>query len=82
MPRVVSAARERGRRYEVIPGLLADLGSRVGAGCSFAPRCPERFAPCDANAPDLYPTGAGNSVARCFLYGGTDASTPAPGGRR
>ncbi|HEY2796648.1 MAG TPA: ABC transporter ATP-binding protein [Thermoanaerobaculia bacterium] len=83
MPRVDSAAPERGRRYEVIPGLLAGLASRDAVGCSFAPRCPERFAPCEANAPDLYPTGAGNSVARCFLYGGTDssASAPAPGGR-
>ena len=79
MPRVDSAARERGRRYEVIPGVLADLSSRETSlrGCAFAPRCSERFAPCEASPPDPYPTVAGR--ARCFLYGGT---TPpgAPGG--
>jgi peptide/nickel transport system ATP-binding protein len=71
MPRVATAARERGRRYEVIPGQVADLASRetTRGGCAFAPRCPERFEPCDARRPDLYPTVAGR--ARCFLYGGT-----------
>ncbi len=77
MPTVAPAARERGRRYEVIPGLLADLSSREARGCAFAPRCPERFEPCEASPPDLYPTGAGR--ARCFLYGGT---TREPGSRR
>jgi peptide/nickel transport system ATP-binding protein len=76
MPRVASAGRERGRRYEVIPGLLADLSSREARGCAFAPRCPERVEPCEASPPDLYPTGAGR--ARCFLYGGT---TREPGSR-
>ena len=76
MPRVASAARERGRRYEVIPGMVADLSAREAPGCAFAPRCPERFAPCEASPPDPYPTPAGR--ARCFLYGGTTPSR-APG---
>jgi peptide/nickel transport system ATP-binding protein len=76
MPRVVPGARERGRRYDVIPGAVGDLSARSSTGCAFAPRCPERFAPCEASPPDPYPTAAGR--ARCFLYGGT---TPPGGGR-
>jgi peptide/nickel transport system ATP-binding protein len=68
MPRVTTSAREKGRRYDAIPGLVADLASRgtEEAGCAFAPRCAERFAPCDARRPELYPTAAGR--ARCFLF--------------
>ncbi len=69
MPRVDSGAPERGRRYDVIPGVVADLFARTAPGCAFAPRCPERFAPCEASMPEPYPTEAGR--ARCFLYGGT-----------
>jgi oligopeptide/dipeptide ABC transporter ATP-binding protein len=68
MPHVAPADRKRGRRYEVIPGAVADLASRGGPGCAFAPRCPEKFAPCEARRPELYRAGTGR--ARCFLYGG------------
>lgn len=68
VPRVASEARERGRRYDVIPGLVADLSARPAAGCAFAPRCAERFEPCETSSPELYPAGGGR--ARCFLYGG------------
>jgi oligopeptide/dipeptide ABC transporter ATP-binding protein len=67
VPRVASAGRERGRRYEVIPGLVADLSARTASACAFAPRCAERFEPCDAKLPELYTTESGR--ARCFLYG-------------
>ena len=66
VPRVSSAIRERGRRYEVIPGMVADLSARTESACAFAPRCPDRFEPCDASVPALYPTESGR--ARCFLY--------------
>jgi oligopeptide/dipeptide ABC transporter ATP-binding protein len=35
-------------------------------GCSFAPRCPHRFAPCATNLPELVESGPGRT-ARCFL---------------
>jgi peptide/nickel transport system ATP-binding protein len=66
VPRVASATRERGQRYEVIPGSIADLSTRSRCACAFAPRCAERFAPCDASLPELYATVSGR--ARCFLY--------------
>jgi peptide/nickel transport system ATP-binding protein len=65
VPRI-GAVRERGGRYEVIPGAVADLATRAEGGCAFAPRCPDRFEPCEASVPDLYPAGSGR--ARCFLY--------------
>jgi peptide/nickel transport system ATP-binding protein len=65
-PRLHAAARRPGERYETIPGTLADLSARPAGGCAFAPRCPERFAPCEARDPILFPAGAGR--ARCFLY--------------
>jgi oligopeptide/dipeptide ABC transporter ATP-binding protein len=65
-PRLRSGAREAGQRYATIPGALADLSERAGGACAFAPRCPERFAPCDVREPALYPRGEGR--CRCFLY--------------
>jgi peptide/nickel transport system ATP-binding protein len=65
-PRIASAVRQRGRRYDAIPGGVADLAARPTLACAFAPRCPDRFAPCDASVPELYETGSGR--ARCFLY--------------
>jgi oligopeptide/dipeptide ABC transporter ATP-binding protein len=43
-------------------------------GCRFHPRCPQRFAPCDQNAPQLLETEPGH-LARCWLY---DPSPPSP----
>jgi peptide/nickel transport system ATP-binding protein len=42
----------RGLRLETIEGQPPDLG-RLGAGCSFAPRCPYRIEACEA-APPVY----------------------------
>ncbi len=55
-----------GRRFAAIPGSVPDLGDRPRGVCSFAPRCPDRFEPCEKREPALYPSGG--SLARCFLY--------------
>ena len=36
-------------------------------GCTFHPRCPARFEPCDQVDPTLYPAGEGRRAA-CLLY--------------
>jgi len=75
VPRLAAAARLTGERYEAIPGALPDLGERPSSGCAFAPRCSERFEPCEAREPDLYPTESGR--ARCFLHqSGSYAAIP------
>jgi oligopeptide/dipeptide ABC transporter ATP-binding protein len=72
MPRIGAPETAEGGRYHAIPGTVPDLAFRPDGVCSFAPRCPERFAPCERSLPDLYPAGEG--LARCFLY--------EPGGER
>ncbi|MCR1781323.1 ABC transporter ATP-binding protein [Nocardioides carbamazepini] len=37
-------------------------------GCSFAERCPSRFAPCADDLPALVRLGSGHHQARCHLY--------------
>jgi oligopeptide/dipeptide ABC transporter ATP-binding protein len=54
-----------GRRLQAIEGSVPVLGA-FPAGCSFHPRCPQRFEPCDKAVPADYPVGAGHG-ARCFL---------------
>jgi oligopeptide/dipeptide ABC transporter ATP-binding protein len=66
VPRLSAAARRAGERYEVIPGALPDLAERRTSGCAFAPRCEDRFDPCEAREPELYATATGR--ARCFLH--------------
>jgi peptide/nickel transport system ATP-binding protein len=56
-----------GARLQSIPGHVPVLGS-LPAGCAFAPRCPQRFAPC-GNPPRLASVGPTHD-ARCFLYPG------------
>ena len=65
VPRV-PAPGTNGRRFAAIAGAVPDLADRPRGVCSFAPRCPDRFEPCDRREPPLYP--AGESSARCFLY--------------
>jgi oligopeptide/dipeptide ABC transporter ATP-binding protein len=55
-----------GDRLQAIPGTVPALG-QVPAGCAFAPRCPDRFGPCEARRPDAYALGPGRA-ARCFLH--------------
>ena len=42
------------------------------SGCHFHPRCPDRFAPCDAQDPRE--TGAGGARVACHLYPGAGAA--------
>jgi len=66
VPRLAKSGGGDARGFRAIPGTVPDLSSRAGGMCAFAPRCPDRFEPCDRREPDLY--AAGESVARCFLY--------------
>jgi oligopeptide/dipeptide ABC transporter ATP-binding protein len=43
-----------------------DPGARPGNSCLFAPRCPQAFAPCAAEAPPLV-ARQGGRIARCHL---------------
>jgi peptide/nickel transport system ATP-binding protein len=72
VPRIGTSGPSGTRRFRAIPGTVPDLAFRPSGLCSFAPRCPERFAPCELSEPALYAAGAGR--ARCFLYGGKDAT--------
>jgi oligopeptide/dipeptide ABC transporter ATP-binding protein len=65
-PRVSASAAPAGARFEAIPGAVPDLPDRPRGACAFAPRCAERFAPCEAAEPPLY--GIGGARVRCFLY--------------
>jgi peptide/nickel transport system ATP-binding protein len=65
VPRV-PAPGSNGRRFAAIAGAVPDLADRPRGVCAFAPRCPDRFEPCDEREPALYPAGEG--TARCFLY--------------
>ena len=56
------------RGSQAIPGAVPDLAA-LPPGCAFAPRCPERFAACDASRPDAIAVSPGHA-ARCFLHGG------------
>jgi oligopeptide/dipeptide ABC transporter ATP-binding protein len=57
-------------RLRAIPGNVPALGG-LPAGCPFAPRCADRFDPCD-RMPRLAPIGPDHE-ARCFLYPGAGA---------
>jgi peptide/nickel transport system ATP-binding protein len=50
-----------------IPGQPPNL-SQLPSGCSFEPRCAERFEPCAARAPEE--VAEGERRVRCFKYGG------------
>jgi peptide/nickel transport system ATP-binding protein len=69
-----------GTPLKAIPGTVPSLGA-LPPGCAFAPRCPDRFAPCDRLPPGATRVGEGRAV-RCYLHG--DAVEPAaavPGAR-
>jgi oligopeptide/dipeptide ABC transporter ATP-binding protein len=56
-----------GGRLRAIPGTVPRPES-LGRACAFAPRCPDRFEPCDRAVPALMPAGRAQR-ARCFLHG-------------
>jgi peptide/nickel transport system ATP-binding protein len=66
VPRLSKAAGSDAPGFRAIAGTVPDLSSRPHGMCAFAPRCPDRFEPCDRREPALY--AAGGSLARCFLY--------------
>jgi oligopeptide/dipeptide ABC transporter ATP-binding protein len=53
-------------RLRAIEGAVPALGA-FPSGCTFHPRCPHRFAPCDRAAPPDYDVGPDHG-ARCYLY--------------
>ncbi|MDE3154756.1 MAG: ABC transporter ATP-binding protein [Acidobacteriota bacterium] len=55
-----------GERLHAIEGTVPSLDA-LPRGCAFGPRCPDRFAACDAERPPAYPVGA-DHTARCFLH--------------
>ena len=60
---------QSGDRLAAIPGTVPPLG-KFGAGCTFAPRCGDRFEPCTAEVPAVTHLDAGHSV-RCYLHEST-----------
>lgn len=78
VPRIRGTGRPRSERFPAIPGTVPDLAFRPAGICAFAPRCPERFEPCDSSEPALFEAAAGQR-ARCFLY---ETSAAPAGGRR
>jgi peptide/nickel transport system ATP-binding protein len=57
---------KRHARLVQIDGAMPRL-TAIPPGCAYHPRCPRRFARCDAERPDLLPVG--NAQASCWLYG-------------
>ena len=62
-----------GERLVAIPGTVPALG-RLPAGCAFAPRCADRFDPCDKAVPETTAIGGGHEV-RCYLHSSAPVAT-------
>ncbi|HVD93294.1 MAG TPA: ABC transporter ATP-binding protein [Vicinamibacterales bacterium] len=58
-----------GSKLQAIQGTVPPLG-HLPPGCSFAPRCPHRFEPCDVAPPGLtvVPNHTELHATRCYLY--------------
>jgi oligopeptide/dipeptide ABC transporter ATP-binding protein len=56
-----------GSRLHAIQGTVPPLG-QLPPGCSFTPRCPDRFEPCPKAHPGDTHLGAGRTV-KCYLHG-------------
>ena len=63
-----------GTKLQAIQGTVPPLG-QLPPGCAFAPRCPQRFEPCDTAPPGVTVIGDGGSSrpgsrrgTRCYLY--------------
>ena len=69
---------DRGRRLTAISGQPPDLAT-LGRGCAFAPRCPQAFDRCRAEAPPAIDVGDGR-IARCWLAAGAGAEQSAAAG--
>jgi oligopeptide/dipeptide ABC transporter ATP-binding protein len=67
-----------GARLKAIQGSVPPLG-QLPPGCSFTPRCPDRFEPCPKAHPGITDLGGGRTV-KCYLHGpAVEAQTIAPG---
>jgi peptide/nickel transport system ATP-binding protein len=66
VPRAGARGEGPAGRFRAIPGGVPDLPDRRAGACAFAPRCGERFAPCEVSEPPLYEI-SGVKV-RCFLH--------------
>jgi len=70
--------RTRGQRLQAIDGHVPLLGA-LPPGCSFHPRCPDRFDPCAVAPPPAFQITAGHT-SRCYLHeGGTVEQPPQSG---
>jgi peptide/nickel transport system ATP-binding protein len=58
---------EPGARLKAIQGTVPALG-QLPRGCAFAPRCPDRFTPCEIAPPAATELPADRAV-RCYLHG-------------
>jgi oligopeptide/dipeptide ABC transporter ATP-binding protein len=58
---------EHGSRLRAIQGTVPPLGE-LPSGCSFTPRCPNRFEPCPKAHPGITDFGNGQTV-KCYLHG-------------
>ena len=56
---------EPGRTLHAIPGVVPALGN-LPPGCTFAPRCPARFEPCDKARPG--DAVIGDRRVKCYLH--------------
>jgi peptide/nickel transport system ATP-binding protein len=66
---------EKGRHLHAIPGVVPPLGN-LPPGCTFSPRCPDRFEPCDRARPGDAVIGARR--VKCYLH--DSPMLPAKGG--
>ena len=66
------------RRIVAMPGVAAGVEAER-AGCSFAPRCPQRVARCETEVPAMLEASPAHTV-RCFEWSSTPPSVfePAP----
>jgi oligopeptide/dipeptide ABC transporter ATP-binding protein len=69
--------RGQGRRLQAIEGNVPVLGA-FPRGCTFHPRCPQRFEPCAGDPPPEYAVGDAHG-ARCYLHDKRDTLQSAPG---
>jgi peptide/nickel transport system permease protein len=69
------------RKLTGVPGYPPDM-RRLPAGCSFQPRCPRAFEPCDLRVPLLISQDGGSGApaadVACFLYE-RDGASPGEG---
>jgi peptide/nickel transport system ATP-binding protein len=56
-----------GSKLQAIQGTVPPLG-QLPSGCSFAPRCPDRFEPCAKAVPGVTRIAEGSHTTRCYLY--------------